>query len=287
MGNQDKCHVPIPIPTIQRFLPLQQFNRLLEAAFSEHIEHRPQEFKYCTTPDCSQVYHSSPAGSAPLEVHCPSCLGSICATCNEEGHTGLTCMESKLRNNPLEQERANDRLARELGYKKCPSCSVWIEKTEGCNHMSCRCGAHICWVCMGTFDADTIYPHMNTAHGGMHADVPPQAVEPRELQEQYRVQEEVLRQAALNRERLARQDDHMRALRVATAREQERLRLIRENTVRQQRQEDADRTRRFVEAERLARSTREQWHGRNIEQVTEARLREVMAQNNDRWCVIA
>ncbi|KAF7975566.1 hypothetical protein HWV62_9261 [Athelia sp. TMB] len=45
MGDEDKCHIPISIPFIQRFLPIQQFNDLLEAAFVMHVDRHPQKFR--------------------------------------------------------------------------------------------------------------------------------------------------------------------------------------------------------------------------------------------------
>ncbi|CAM9970024.1 unnamed protein product, partial [Phaeothamnion confervicola] len=34
------------------------------------------------------------------------------------------------------------------GVKRCPSCSVWIEKDGGCSHMSCSaCRGEFCWRC--------------------------------------------------------------------------------------------------------------------------------------------
>jgi hypothetical protein len=32
--------------------------------------------------------------------------------------------------------------------KFCPQCRVAIIKNDGCNHMTCRCGHHFCWVCL-------------------------------------------------------------------------------------------------------------------------------------------
>lgn len=323
MGDEDKCHVPIPIPTIQKFIPPQQFSHLLETAYITHIERLPQQFKYCKTPDCNQVYRSNPANSAPLTVHCPSCLSSICATCHEESHQGMTCAESRIHNNPAEQERLNDQLAREVGYKKCPNCRVWIEKTEGCNHMECKCGAHICWVCMGVFEANTIYAHMNTSHGGINTVAPAEAVNERELEAEYRVQQEVLRQAALRRDRLgeaeplreaaaaARAQERLRFLReeralaevlryrrqIENAQEQERLRLRREEEAR--RQHDAgDRWRRQNDVQRrLGGITHEdlQLHNRletqrrqqELEVRRQAELRQRQEQDQGGWCVVA
>lgn len=42
--------------------------------------------------------------------------------------------------------------------KSCPKCAKFIEKNGGCNHISCSCGHHFCWVCEGDFDHKT-YKH--------------------------------------------------------------------------------------------------------------------------------
>lgn len=83
----------------------------------------------------------------------------------------MSCAERKLHDDPVEQERLNDQLAMRSGFKKCPECKVWIEKTEGCNHMACKCGAHICWVCMSVFTPNTIYGHLSATQGGFHREV--------------------------------------------------------------------------------------------------------------------
>ncbi|KIJ15160.1 hypothetical protein PAXINDRAFT_77956 [Paxillus involutus ATCC 200175] len=166
LGDEARCHVPIPIPTIQQFLPPTSFNRLLEAAFDSHVSKHPEEFKCCKTPDCTQLYRPVRPRDPAKTLHCPSCFAAVCNACNEDSHEGLTCAQSRLRKNQAEQDRLNDAWIASQGgrVKKCPRCSVPIEKTYGCNHMTCRCGAHVCWVCLGIFTAETIYPHLHTAH---------------------------------------------------------------------------------------------------------------------------
>ncbi|KIJ11866.1 hypothetical protein PAXINDRAFT_83865, partial [Paxillus involutus ATCC 200175] len=179
LGDEARCRVPIPIPTIQQFLPPASFNRLLEAAFDSHVSKHPEEFKCCKTPDCTQLYRSVRPGARAKSLHCPSCFASVCNACNMDAHEGLTCAESRIHRDPAEQDRLNDEWIASQGgrVKKCPRCSVLIEKTQGCNHMTCRCGAHICWRCMGTFTEGTIYTHMRSAHGTIHGDAPvPQAI---------------------------------------------------------------------------------------------------------------
>ncbi|KAE9387162.1 hypothetical protein BT96DRAFT_948587 [Gymnopus androsaceus JB14] len=87
--------------------------------------------------------------------------------CHEDGHEGMTCDErQQARSDQVNNDELNAEWAGKTGVKKCPKCDVWIEKTEGCNHIECRCGAHICWRCMGTFDGTTIYAHMSAVHNG-------------------------------------------------------------------------------------------------------------------------
>ncbi|KAJ7632116.1 hypothetical protein FB45DRAFT_791002 [Roridomyces roridus] len=173
LGDAAHCEVLIPIPTFEKFLPIPQLHALLKTSFLRYIERHPQELKYCKTPDCTQVYRTNTHATA---LTCPSCFLSVCSSCDEEGHDGMSCEESRLQHDPGEQERRNDEWARDNGVKRCPACAVWIEKTEGCNHMTCKCGAHICWICVRIFGEGQIYGHLAEAHGGAF-DVP--AEEPR------------------------------------------------------------------------------------------------------------
>lgn len=187
-GDNDNCRVPISIPLIQRFLSPQQFDQLLEAAVASYIEKQPERFQYCTTADCKQVYRRG------MGVHaCPSCFADICTACNKEAHEGMTCEEREVLDNPAEQERRNDQWALSAGAKRCPACRILVQKTEGCNHMECRCGVHFCWICLQVFERHTIYEHMRTIHGGIDTpDVPRriQVTQPVRANEQIRANQE-------------------------------------------------------------------------------------------------
>ncbi|KIL59705.1 hypothetical protein M378DRAFT_131303 [Amanita muscaria Koide BX008] len=164
-GTGGKCKVPIAAPIIQRHLQ-QQFGQLVEAAVTTYIEKRPKKFRYCRTPGCQQVYRYEKGGRV---LECPSCFATVCATCHKEGHEGMTCRQRELMDNPGEQERLNEEWARNEGAKRCPSCRVLVQKTEGCNHMECQCGAHFCWLCLRTFpEAKAVYAHLRADHGGIN-----------------------------------------------------------------------------------------------------------------------
>ncbi|KAF9441319.1 hypothetical protein P691DRAFT_813162 [Macrolepiota fuliginosa MF-IS2] len=172
MGDDATCNKPLSIPLIKKFLPPQRFEQLMEAAFTSYVDKNPETFKYCNTPDCSQVYRTT---VSPHELQCPSCFSEICTACNEESHAGVTCAEKRAHKDPGEQERLLAVWATDNNAKQCPSCRAWVEKTEGCNHMSCKCGVHFCWICLGAFDAGRIYDHMSQAHGGIYMNPAPRA----------------------------------------------------------------------------------------------------------------
>ncbi|KIM39580.1 hypothetical protein M413DRAFT_415567 [Hebeloma cylindrosporum] len=170
VGNEAACNIPVAIPFIRRFLPANTFHNLIEAAFNKYLEQHQQELKYCTTPDCKQIYRRR---TDKTNARCPACFLTICLACDEEAHTGVSCEEQRILRNPAEQERLNEELAASNGYKRCPTCRAMIEKNEGCNHMTCRCGAHICWRCMGVFQTpQETYAHLRAAHGGMYDAAP-------------------------------------------------------------------------------------------------------------------
>ncbi|KAK0441813.1 hypothetical protein EV421DRAFT_1904410 [Armillaria borealis] len=321
MGNESTCGKPISIPVIQKFLPPTAFNHLLETIFTTHVDKHPQEFRYCKTPDCMQIYRRSEAVSV---LRCPSCFSEICSSCGEDSHERLSCEHARIHNNPAEQERMSEAwFLQQRGIKKCPTCSRLIEKTEGCNHMTCPCGAHICWRCMGAFDAGQIYDHMNTAHGGMYGDEPdpvpvqPQAAVPPpqnpdvdplrgiDYLEQVRLLNlaEVRRIAEEQYDQDRRQQIAAFQARLTERRRQEeagRERELRLEREAQRRRQQAERQRREQgEADRLYREQVNRWRTDQTERARQATLGQqldnvwqqqppqpVQSENQGSWCVV-
>ena len=158
LGHEGKCTARISLSAAKEVLSAADFDATVAAAFDSYVQTHPEEFQYCPTPDCSQVFRPAPEG---IFLQCPSCLVRICPTCKADAHDGLTCTEFKDGDN-LFQEWAGQR-----DVKRCPGCRIAIEKDEGCNHMKCTvCQTHICWMCLKTFPGgDGIYAHMRSEHG--------------------------------------------------------------------------------------------------------------------------
>ncbi|KZW03708.1 hypothetical protein EXIGLDRAFT_587119, partial [Exidia glandulosa HHB12029] len=171
IGDDAKCARPIPLPFIRRNITDDEFTQLLRVAFAAHVDRNAAKLRSCPTPGCEQLYIGSAEADA-CAVTCPACSATVCTGCNAGGHTGMKCVEKRARLEKerarVEEEHANDDLARQLGIKRCPGCHAPIEKYDGCNRVQCpRCSSQFCWVCLKTFpEPGTVYRHMEDAHGG-------------------------------------------------------------------------------------------------------------------------
>jgi hypothetical protein len=133
MSDEGRCAAPIALPTLEELIPANTFGRLLEIAYTTYIARRPAELKYCATPDCTQIYRAADAGTAK-GAQCPACFVRVCTGCGDEPHEGVSCDEQRRAKN----WDADDAWMAEQDVKRCPACSVLMQKTEGCNHMSCK-----------------------------------------------------------------------------------------------------------------------------------------------------
>ena len=83
------------------------------------------------------------------QMNCPNCRRSSCTHHSVAWHTGLTCAEYDTRQN-------GDVASRDLieaETRRCPSCTAPIQKSYGCDHMTCRCGFEFCFVCLADYRA--------------------------------------------------------------------------------------------------------------------------------------
>lgn len=162
VGESGRCGKTLGLPELQEHLSSAAFEELLEQSFASYMRLHPQVFQYCPSVDCGYFYRIN---STPKMRTCPQCLVPVCTACHAQ-HGTMTCADYQ--DVSTGRYEALERVKREIGIKDCPKCKTPLEKIDGCNHMTCRCGAHICWVCLRTFEgAQLCYDHMNKEHGGL------------------------------------------------------------------------------------------------------------------------
>ncbi len=95
---------------------------------------------WCLTPGCEYGFEYD---KTELVFKCPKCLKSYCFKCKSLPHENSSCEENK---DKIVDSKFHD-LAKNNNYKQCEKCNYWIEKSQGCNHMKCKCGHEFCYVC--------------------------------------------------------------------------------------------------------------------------------------------
>ncbi|CAD8173486.1 unnamed protein product [Paramecium octaurelia] len=148
------CKKNIIYSDLTEVLDDQQLMEFQQLTFKTYIESHGDEYSWCPTPDCQFVFI---AGDNP-RLDCPVCQKSYCLDCKIEYHNGFSCkefkekklMESKLKNEKYLDEKFFS-FIKGAKYKQCPKCKFWVEKSEGCNHMTCRCKFEFCYVCGGVY----------------------------------------------------------------------------------------------------------------------------------------
>ncbi|OCH90048.1 hypothetical protein OBBRIDRAFT_812888 [Obba rivulosa] len=106
------------------FSVLLHCRRCQNSAFVDKFEYEDSEFITCPLQHCTYTW---------------------CKACSQEviiGGPKHSCDGSSELKNLMDQR----------GWKHCPGCQTPVERTEGCNHMTCsapRCNTHFCYKCGG------------------------------------------------------------------------------------------------------------------------------------------
>ncbi|XP_018057695.1 PREDICTED: uncharacterized protein LOC108693320 [Atta colombica] len=136
-----QCGSEFPLSILQRVLPPTKFSILLcKRQEAEVIAAGVDGLVSC--PFCH--FASIP----PLEdkiFKClnPECMKESCRLCKELNHIPLKCNEKKSESARLYLE---EKMTQAL-VRKCYRCSRMFFKEEGCNKMTCVCGAQMCYIC--------------------------------------------------------------------------------------------------------------------------------------------
>eukprot|EP01041_Mallomonas_annulata_P003427 gene3427-6798_t len=90
-----------------------------------------------------QVVLSTDAGKV---LTCPRCAKQTCRECQEEAHVPLKCSEVEKKGHK-DQRVALEEAMTKARLRQCFKCKANFYKTEGCNKMTCACGAFMCYIC--------------------------------------------------------------------------------------------------------------------------------------------
>jgi E3 ubiquitin-protein ligase RNF217 len=83
-------------------------------------------------------------------MHCEQCDKDWCWSCYAPSHPDETCRQYRKTHSHIERWAKIRRLDNnnQRNAQRCPKCSVYIEKIDGCDHMVCsKCESKFCYRC--------------------------------------------------------------------------------------------------------------------------------------------
>ena len=152
------CRQPLAQHDVARCLAdpaaIERYQRL---TLQKCVESNAQDLGCCPTAGCDYMF-AWDQGNRKLE--CEKCSMTCCLVCRTQPwHTGQRCEDFQASRSAQDSDTDDadasgsfSAFASSNQLKACPQCKVWLEKSEGCDKMQCRCGYRFCYAC-GSPDA--------------------------------------------------------------------------------------------------------------------------------------
>ncbi|KAK4373612.1 hypothetical protein RND71_008996 [Anisodus tanguticus] len=158
------CGTHILVSDLRSLLSSEKLEELFRASLGAFVAASGGRYRFCPSPDCPSVYHVAESGEVGVPFACGACYVETCTSCHLEYHPYISCDKYKeFKDDP--DFSLKEWCKGKENVKNCPVCGFTIEKVDGCNHIECRCGKHVCWVCLVFFSSsDDCYNHLRSIH---------------------------------------------------------------------------------------------------------------------------
>ncbi|KAF2741423.1 hypothetical protein EJ04DRAFT_423048 [Polyplosphaeria fusca] len=164
------CQVVLEYHDVQQYATRDGYERYDFLATRSALNDDPN-FRWCRGPSCNsgQIHMNGVEGNI---FRCVACGFRVCVIHEDTWHEGETCADydyrvsgKKEQDQQLAEEATSQYLEGNEQIKKCPGakCGWKIEKTHGCDHMTCaRCRHEFCWQCLAPYSS--IRANGNASH---------------------------------------------------------------------------------------------------------------------------
>lgn len=161
------CRAPILLTDLRSLLSSDKLEELFRASLGSFVASSGGTYRFCPSPDCPSVYRVADPVTGGDPFVCGACFAETCTRCHLDYHPYLSCKKyMEFKEDP--DLSLKDWCKGKENVKSCPVCGYTIEKGEGCNHVECRCGGHVCWVCLESYNnSEDCYNHLRSMHGGI------------------------------------------------------------------------------------------------------------------------
>jgi hypothetical protein len=140
-----ECRNQVEEATIKLLVSDELFEKYKKFKNNDELSKNPYH-RWCPQPDCIGY---DIGDSEKNHLQCNVCKFEYCLYCQEAWHPNSKCK--------FESEKEMSKWAKLHGIKICPNCRRKVEKSVGCDHMTCaKCRYEWCWLCGEKYS----YSHM-------------------------------------------------------------------------------------------------------------------------------
>ncbi|KNC99495.1 uncharacterized protein SPPG_04890 [Spizellomyces punctatus DAOM BR117] len=141
------CESLFPPAAIEQFLPEKMWKGYLKLCQEVDLERAGiPDFHSCPFCPFGAIVSTNVEEDKLFYCRNEECMAVSCRKCNRRNHAPLTCEESKSED-VLDVKHQIEEAMTEALLRECHSCKKKFYKEEGCNKMTCTCGAVMCYVC--------------------------------------------------------------------------------------------------------------------------------------------
>jgi E3 ubiquitin-protein ligase RNF144 len=140
MCPSPSCCVKFKLKRLKHILPKELVAKWKYLISEFSVPSKPKT--YCPFQNCSVLLggDNDLKGEFVNQSKCPSCHRDFCAQCKVPWHAGMNCQK-------FQQLKKNDKndldnkfmeLAKKQHWQRCPNCSMYVKRSDGCSFMKCR-----------------------------------------------------------------------------------------------------------------------------------------------------
>lgn len=119
---------------------IQRFDQATRNSITSSLSQDEQAI-FCPGANC--IMHWVIDRGSKVTITCAECQTRFCSECHNNHDENLTCQQAR-----QHEEHATDNWIRQ-NTRRCPGCRTSIQRSDGCNYMTCKCGTDFCWNCGG------------------------------------------------------------------------------------------------------------------------------------------
>ncbi|CAH1774638.1 unnamed protein product [Owenia fusiformis] len=144
----DGCDMTFPMAQLKKTLPDKTLAKYEERCQEEAINLADMEnLVRCPAPECDFAALMD-EGDKVFKCQNSSCMKECCRYCKTDWkeHFGIPCNEIEKTDETKIRLKFEEQMTA-AKVRSCHKCKTGITKSDGCNKMTCRCGAKMCYIC--------------------------------------------------------------------------------------------------------------------------------------------